>query len=263
MQNMRTLSHLLSPAFWRSRWTAEFIGRYPSWSAALAAADGYDDPAILQKVHASALRVKQGEAAFERDSVCFEQEAFRWPLLGCLLHAAIMKPRNLHVVDFGGSLGSFYYQHKKFLQRIEVLQWSIVEQSNYVKVGRRDFEDDILKFYLSLGDAATRSAIDITLFSGSLQCVEDPFVHLQEAARMSKWIIIDRTPFIDTAQDRITVQRASIHKASYPHRFFSMQNFERLMNELGYTAICEWDGFDRAHIESRYLGRAYYASGRR
>jgi hypothetical protein len=70
----------------------------------------------------------------------------------------------------------------------------------------------------------------------------------------------DRIPFIDTAQDRITVQRASIHKVFYPDRFFPMQNFDRLMNELGYTAICEWDGFDRAPIASRYLGRAYHSS---
>ncbi|RZF24872.1 methyltransferase, TIGR04325 family [Paraburkholderia sp. UYCP14C] len=254
-------SHLLSPTYWLCRLTPEFIGRYPSWSAARAAADGYDAPEILQAVRASALKVKRGEAAFERDSVCFEREEFRWPLLGCLLHAAIIKQRNLHVADFGGSLGSFYYQHGQFLQQIEGLQWSIVEQSDYVTVGREDFEDDTLKFYSTLGCAAARNAIDVTLFSGSLQYLDDPFDHIRQAAALSNCIVIDRTPFIDEPEDRITVQRvpASIYKASYPHRFISTEKFARFMAQVGYDLFCEWEGFDQAHVGSRYLGRAYFA----
>jgi putative methyltransferase (TIGR04325 family) len=257
--NMPTPSHLFSPTHWRSRLSREFIGRYPSWSAASAAASGYDDPGILQRVHASALRVKQGEAAFERDSVCFEQEAFRWPLLDCLLHAAIMKKGNLHVADFGGSLGSFYFQHRKFLQQIEALQWSIVEQGNYVEVGRQNFEDDTLKFYSALADAAARSAIDLILFSGSLQYLDDPSDQIRQAAALCDCIVIDRTPFIDDREDRITVQRvsASIFKASIPHRFFAKEKFDRFMTDLGYASFCGWNGFDHAGITCRYLGHMY------
>ncbi|WP_250516025.1 methyltransferase, TIGR04325 family [Caballeronia sp. INDeC2] len=201
---MPTPSHLLSPTYWLCRLTPEFIGRYPSWSAARAATEGYDAPDILQAVRASALKVKRGEAKFERDSVCFGHEEFRWPLLGCLLHAANMKQRNLHVADFGGSLGSLYFQHGKFLRQIEGLQWSNVEQRDYVTAGREDFEDDTLKFYPTLGSAAVRNAIDLTLFPGSLQYLDDPFEYIAQAAALSDCIVIDRTPFIDEPEDRIT-----------------------------------------------------------
>ncbi|MGF6924000.1 putative methyltransferase (TIGR04325 family) [Paraburkholderia sp. 40] len=256
---MPTLSHLLSPAHWRSHFTAEFIGRYPSWSAALAAADGYDDQRILETVHASALKVKRGEATFERDSVCFQKEEFRWPLLSVLLHAAIMNRDSLQVADFGGSLGSFYFQHRKFLHQIQSLQWSVIEQSDYVRVGRQDFEDETLKFFPTLADTATRSAIDVTLFSGSLQYLDDPFDQIMQAAALADCIMIDRTPFIDESQDRIAVQRAraSIYKASYPHRFFAKEKFDRFMTNLGYASFCEWNGFDRADNTCRYLGRMY------
>jgi putative methyltransferase (TIGR04325 family) len=222
---MLTPSHLFSPTHWRSRLSAEFIGHDPSWSAARAAARGYDDPGILQRMYASSLMVKRGKAASGRDSVCIEQEAFRWPLPGCLLHPAIVKQAGLHVKDFCGSLGSFYYQHMKFLQRIEGLQWSIVEQSNYVKLGRRDFED-ILKFYLSPGDAATSSAIDIVLFSGSLQCVEDPFAHLREAARKSKWIIL-------AACRSLTQRKTESPSNALPYtRFFIPTGFSRCKTSI-------------------------------
>jgi putative methyltransferase (TIGR04325 family) len=112
-------------------------------------------------MYASSLMVKRGKAAFGRDSVCFEQEAFRWPLLGCLLHPAIVKQAGLHVEDFCGSPGSFYYQHMKFLQRLEGLQWSIVEQSNYVRLETRQ-RGALLTLSCSLGRSnasKTRSPI--------------------------------------------------------------------------------------------------------
>jgi putative methyltransferase (TIGR04325 family) len=256
---MPTSSRLFSPTYWRSRLSAEFSGDWASWSAARAAASGYDDPVILQRVRASALKVKRGEAAFERDSVCFDQETFRWPLLDCLLHVAIVRKGNLHVADFGGSLGSFYFQHQKFLRNIEGLQWSIVEQSNYVEVGRQDFEDGRLKFYSTLTDAASRSAVDVTLFSGSLQYLDDPFETLRQAAQLCDCVVIDRTPFIDERDDRIAVQRvsASVFKATIPHRFFAREKFDRFMKGLGFSSFCEWNGFDRADSRSRYLGLMY------
>lgn len=257
---MRILRRLLSPfAQTLRRLRPEFTGDYPSWSAATKAAEGYDAPQIIGKVRASALKVKNGQAVFERDSVCFYHEDFRWPLLSCLLHQATLNGGRLHVADFGGSLGSFYFQHRKFLDDITELKWSIVEQSEYVKVGRTEFQDAIVGFFSNLHECAETKRIDVALFSGSLQCVEDPFYFLKQAAGLSRCILIDRTPFLDRDTDRITVQRvpALIYRASYAHRFFSGSKFNEFMKGLGYIVFAEWDGFDKANIKCRYGGRAY------
>ncbi|SAK81332.1 hypothetical protein AWB80_05197 [Caballeronia pedi] len=262
---MLTPASFLAPIARRLGFNAEFNGSYGSWSDALAAAGGYDAPQILEKVHSSALRVKRGEAAFERDSVCFMQEEFRWPLLSCLLYMANARQTGLHVVDFGGSLGSLYFQHRKFLNKASGMMWSIVEQAEYVRVGRADFEDDTLKFFATLDNASARSGIDVTLYSGSLQYLEDPFAELQRAAALSAFVIVDRTPFIEAQQDRIAIQHArnSMYDGTYPHRFFSRQRFERFMMELGFTMFCEWDGFDKTDADCRYQGVAYQGPVRR
>ena len=54
--------------YWK-RWG--WFGDFPNWQAAQAACGGYDSDEIIEKVRVSALKVINGEAAFERDSVCF------------------------------------------------------------------------------------------------------------------------------------------------------------------------------------------------
>ena len=90
-----------------------FRGDFASWHEAEQVAKGYGAPEILERVREAALKVKRGEAVFERDGVCFYEEEFRWPALACLLRIAAENGGELSVIDFGGSLGSFYFQHKK------------------------------------------------------------------------------------------------------------------------------------------------------
>ena len=70
---------------------------------------------ILDKVLAATLKVKQGQAVFERDSVLFDEIEYSWPLLAGLMWAAASNGGKLNVLDFGGALGSSYYQNRKFL----------------------------------------------------------------------------------------------------------------------------------------------------
>ncbi len=46
-------------------------GDYPSWQAALQKCNGYNANNILLKVKDATLKVKKGEAVYERDSVIF------------------------------------------------------------------------------------------------------------------------------------------------------------------------------------------------
>jgi putative methyltransferase (TIGR04325 family) len=38
-------------------------------------------------------------------------------------------------LDFGGSLGSSYFQNKKFLDALRLVEWNVVEQENFVATG--------------------------------------------------------------------------------------------------------------------------------
>ena len=112
-------------------------GNYPSWEEAKKASTGYDIDEILNKVRNSLLKVKNGEKVYERDSVLFDEIQYSWPLLSGLMLAAAKHDGKLKVLDFGGSLGSTYFQNKKFLEKLIDVSWNIVEQKHFVEVGER------------------------------------------------------------------------------------------------------------------------------
>jgi len=60
-------------------------GDYSSWEEAENDSTGYDTDKILQTVKASLLKVKNGEAVYERDSVLFNEIQYSWQLLTGLM----------------------------------------------------------------------------------------------------------------------------------------------------------------------------------
>jgi len=228
-----------------------FYGDFPTWQAAEEVAGGYDAPAILDRVRNAALRVKRGEAAFERDSVCFEHEEYRWPTLACLLRVAAEHGGRLRVLDFGGSLGSFYFQHRRHFRHLDVVRWSVVEQTHYVACGRADFESDELKFYESVGDCLDAGPVDVILCSSVLQYLQNPYGVLADlTASGVPCILLDRTPFIAARRDRLSVQHVppSIYRASYPAWFFSRERFLDETRSLGLHNEAEFSSDDDVGI---------------
>src|SRR5436305_14010450 len=109
--------------FRRKRDSVRFSGNYKSWEEAERDSTGYAAPEILQKTRAALLKVKAGEAAFERDSVIFDTMQYNFSLLAGLLRAAAANHGRLSVLDFGGSLGSTYFQQRSFLCDVTDLHW--------------------------------------------------------------------------------------------------------------------------------------------
>ncbi len=226
-----------------------FSGPYKSWADAARDAGGYDAPAILQKVRESALAVKQGKAAFERDSVAFNIPEYRWPMLACLFHIALEKDgsndRAFHVADFGGSLGSVYFQHRTFFDRMPAFLWSVIEQPHFVQCGNAEIADERLHFFNGIAEAKARAPIDVVLFAGSLQYLENPHAILSQAAALaSPYLILDRLLLTDAADDRIKVQRVRppIYDASYPIRVFAVQKLKAHLNAIGYEIVATLPG---------------------
>ena len=83
-----------------------FEGSYSTWQEADALCNGYGNMDILEKVLSATMKVKNGEAVYERDSVIFDQIEYSWPVLTGLMCAVAQNSGCLKVLDFGSSLGS-------------------------------------------------------------------------------------------------------------------------------------------------------------
>jgi putative methyltransferase (TIGR04325 family) len=218
-----------------------WFGNYASWQDAASLAAGYDSHHILQKTGEAILQVKNGTALYERDSVLFDKIEYPFPLISCLLRSAAILKRPIHVLDFGGSLGSTYYQVKDFVGADCCASWNIVEQEHYVNYGKEKIEDEHLKFYHSIDACLQDRNIDLILISSSVQYLQEPHLMLENFAGYNfDFIVFDRTAFHDQADDRLTLQIVppEIYEASYPSWFFAEQKFLNHFKS-SYKVVCE------------------------
>lgn len=240
--------------------TLTFEGGFPSWAAAQSHASGYDSGEIFQRVRDAALKVWRGEAIFERDAVCFYHEEYRWEVLACLALGAAQCAGRLSVLDFGGALGSFYFQHRKFLLELKEVHWGVVEQKHLVECGRNEFEDGLLRFYSSIDECVKNVPVNVIFLSSVLQYLENPYDVLAKLGEQNaNYIIVDRTPFIESEIDKIVIHRVpqSIFPATLPMRIFSEKVFDGEMNQLGYTRLTNFPCAEGIIGEIKFNGFLY------
>ena len=234
-----------------------FTGDYASWEEARAASGGYDEQAILEKVTQAALKVKNGEAVFERDSVLFDSIQYSWPVLAGLLWVASRSGNSLNVLDFGGSLATAYNQNRRFLQHLGTLRWNVIEQEPFVRTGRELFETEQVRFYESIGACTADTDPNVALVSASLAYVPQPYVVLEEIRSQSfAYLIFDRN-FFSPDRDRLTVQTVPpwIYDASYPAWFLDEQRFLAVV-EAEYERVAEFEGLERSVALTDGTGRS-------
>jgi putative methyltransferase (TIGR04325 family) len=229
-----------------------FKGNYDSWDEAKALSTGYDDRIILNKVLEATLKVKRGEAAYERDSVTFNKVEYSWPLLANLMWVAAKNNGHLNVLDFGGALGSTYFQNKKYLNDIPSLRWNIIEQCHYVRAGIDNIASDQLRFYETIEDCISSNKINVVILSGVLDIIEDPYSILDQLLELNiKDIIVDRSAFLqnnyDKCEDKIVMQfiKPEIFSAKLPFRILSFFKLRDYFTNIGNMKI---------HVEYESLG---------
>jgi putative methyltransferase (TIGR04325 family) len=228
-----------------------FTGDYASWEAALREAKGYDSPVILERTCAALLKVKNGEAVYERDSVLFEEPQYPFPVIAGLLRAALQQGGGLSVADFGGSLGSTYFQCRRWLRQVTPLEWLVIEQPAHVACGREHFEDRELRFYETMDVCLQRHRPGVLLLSSVLQYLPDPQAALQRLLQPKlDHLIIDRTAFWEANRDRLTVQTVpeSIYPASYPAWFLCETKFRAAVAAAGYGLFADFPGTDEVRL---------------
>lgn len=213
---------------------AGWIGEYKDWNEVKLITKGYDSDLIIEHVVNSMLKVKNGEFAFERDGGLFDDIQYSFPLLSALLFIASKNNNKLNLIDFGGSLGSSYYQNKKLLAHLSEISWNIVEQPKFVLKGKEYFENETLIFYDDLDTAFNVSKADTLLLLGVLEYIENPYELIKKISELDfKYIILDRTPFSNCSYDFVCKQVVPplSYEASYPCWIFNEGNILNALSD--------------------------------
>lgn len=217
-----------------------WFGNFATWEEAKKECTGYDSYIILEKVKNSLLKVKNGEAVYERDSVLLEEIEYSWPVLAGLMMAK--KNNKLNIIDFGGSLGSTYFQNRIFLKELDEVKWNIIEQKQFVDCGRKYFESNSLKFFYDIDTCLEKNKPNTLLLSSVVQYLQEPYQFIDKILKYRfEYIIIDRIGFIKNKKDRLTIQKVPprIYKASYPCWFFNEINILSSFKE-NYDLIADF-----------------------
>jgi putative methyltransferase (TIGR04325 family) len=240
----------------------QFSDEYASWGQAKRAATGYDFLPIFQKGLEATRLVRDGLAIYERDTVIFDQREIFYPLLSWLLFAASLNNGSLRVLDFGGALGTSYFQNKPFFSGLREVFWGVVEQYQYIDIGRAEFATSELKFYESSKECVEEITPNLLLLSSVLQYLEEPYKELDKLLKLDiPFVIIDRMMAHHFEGDRIVVQTVppSIYEASYPVWLLSIYNIEKCIKSNDYEIVSVFEPhpgtfFGPKYLESPYIG---------
>ena len=225
--------------FWRNRQAmVSFEGRFPSFEIAKEKCGGYEEDTIFEKVKSAAISVKEGKACYERDGYLFYEKDYYLQLLA-ILYSVFLEYGELNVIDFGGSMGSTYFQNKdKLINIIDKIKWNIVEQKHFVDFGKEYLEDEILKFYYAIYEIEKCNCV---IFGSSLQYLENYKVFLTKIAeRKIPYLVIDRLPVSNETWVSIEYVHEPIYEASYPLYILSENDLISLLRDIGYVLEQTW-----------------------
>lgn len=241
---------LTPPVIWEGlrklrRRDVGWFGDYQDWDHALVHEVGYSTDVILERMQEVHHRLKIGALSEQPDP----------NLLGHLLLAATIL-KQMRVMDFGGSLGRQYFRMREALDLGCNYSWSVVEQDNFVRCGRRQFADKKLRFFSDPGDCIANEQPNVLLASNSLQYFSDPYALLDTLLVGSiHYVIIHDLPVSLSGKERITIQKVdqNIYEATLVCRLFSETRILSYFTDRGFHLqdsyrsvmhdVCEFRGY--------------------
>ena len=212
---------------------------------AASRSDGWSSKAIIDKTLPNALKVRDGLIAFEQDGVVRKTIVYS-PTILAFLHLVHARSNHIiNLIDFGGGLGTNYFQNRKILKRLPntKIRWNVVEQDTFADLGMTHFANTELTFNKTLEDllSGPPSHFGGLLFSGSLQCVPTPFSLLEEAIEAGINIIaMDRLLLSPTRQHAVYIQHPDpniYYSASYPVWCFAKDVFIAWFGYRGFKLV--------------------------
>jgi putative methyltransferase (TIGR04325 family) len=110
-----------------------FLGVYESFEIALSNSKGYSDEIIFEKLKKTAFKFLKGYYAFERDTVLFKRKQYNHPIVQSLILSK-KNDKEINICDYGGSLGSLYFQNNSAIKM--KIKWSVIDFENVVLFGK-------------------------------------------------------------------------------------------------------------------------------
>lgn len=233
------IKELIPPVAHSLRWYSfkyGWKGDYKNYQEAQEKCTGYDEEHILNRIIESTLKVKNKEVPYERDGIAYDTVQMNFPLLKTLLYVASKNDNELTIIDFGGSLGTTYYQNYPYLKHLKRLRWCIIEQPRFVDVGKAQFENEHVRFYHTIAECMAENDPQLFLICNVLQYLEKPYQLLEEVKSTGiPHLLLDFIGYNDEQRDRITIQHVPPVfygiKASYPCHFPDRKKIENTLNE--------------------------------
>ncbi len=150
--------------------------------------------------------------------------------------------KKVSILDIGGGNGYFAHLSRTMLPRIQ-LDWLILESEGCANAYKQFESISDVRWTHELKNE-TRP--DITIFSGSLQYLEESFEVLDRALANCRWLLLMRLPLTDEHINQVTVQKVcyGTQHFSWPCWFFSKEQFlgrikMKATRMLGYKCLDE------------------------
>lgn len=196
----------------------------------------YSNNSILKKVIKATNLANKKKGSYERDGHVINSLEYRFHIISIIFHHYYNNnKKSYNVLDVGGSLGTTFYQNKKFLLSLKKLSWSVLEQKNFVEYANLNLKEPKLNFFSNINKVLLKK-YDLIILSGTLQYLENYKEIFEKLIKLkSKYIILDRT--LESANNEKTkifvqINPKKLIESSYPVRIF---NYKDLFLPLKYN----------------------------
>jgi putative methyltransferase (TIGR04325 family) len=168
------------------------LDSYPSFEAALADSNSYEDPRLIDVVREKTKRYKAAVATSPR-SIETRQNAQNMFVL-----SYVEPQRAINVLEVGGACGASYFEAKHLLP-LCIAHWSVTETPAMAAAGNNMNDDPDLSFHSDLPSAANQLPTrDLAIAQGVLQYAGDPIAMLKALYELRfGYVYITRTAVAD------------------------------------------------------------------
>lgn len=153
----------------------------------------------------------------------------------------------VRVLDWGGGIGHYALLARELYPEAKV-HYTVCELEPLAEAGRSLLPD--VKF-MADGEGALSGSYDLFYASSSLQYIHDLYGLLAKIAKCgSRWIMICRMPFVETADDFVVVQRPQRYgyDTEYSCWAINQKRFVSFMQQHGYRLDREFLNDERPVI---------------
>ncbi|QOW18810.1 methyltransferase, TIGR04325 family [Lysobacter ciconiae] len=226
--------------FVRERQGNTYLGVYPSFEAAMAAA-----PQVLPNTYDTAAAGELYRSRLHRLTVS------DYPVLHWM--SRLLAAGQRRVFDLGGHIGVSYYALRRYLDYPPDLHWLVHDVPSVVDAGRQWARDhDQWRQLAFSSEVAHADGRDVLIASGALQYLDYSLPELlSRLARAPAHVVVNLTP-MHPELSYFTLQ--NLGTAICPYRVSAVPQFLEEMSALDYTVVDRWESFER-HLRLPFAPR--------